>query len=166
MTANLRIGFGYDAHPLVPGRRLVLGGLEILFDKGLEGWSDADCLSHAVIEALLGAAGLGSIGVHYPPGDPRLKGISSLSLLFKTVQQLSRGHWRIVNVDCTVVAAEPKLQDHFEAMRQKLGEALGIGPSRVNVKASTSNGLGFGGRGDGIAAYAVALIEGGENEDI
>ncbi len=166
MTARLRIGFGYDAHPLIPGRRLVLGGVEILFDRGLDGWSDADCLTHAIIEALLGAAGLGSIGTHFPPGDPRFKGISSLSLLFKTVQQLSRGHWRIVNVDCTIVAAEPKMQDHFDAMRHKIGEALGTGLDRVNVKASTSNGLGFGGRGDGIAAYAVALIEGGKNEDI
>ncbi len=166
MTTNLRIGYGYDAHPLVSGRRLVLGGVEMLFEKGLEGWSDGDCLTHAVIEALIGAAGLGSIGTYFPPGDERFKGVSSLSLLFKIVQELKQAHWKIVNVDTTVVAIEPKMKDNFEAMRHKLSDALGIEIGRVNVKASTNNGLGFEGRGEGIAAYAVAMIEGGINENI
>lgn len=160
-----RIGFGCDAHPLVPGRRLVLGGMELVYDRGLDGWSDADCLTHAVIEALLGAAGMGSIGSRFPPGDPRWKDISSLELLINVASELGQKGWRVVNIDTTVVAAGPKLKDFFSPIQQKIAGAAGIDASRVNIKASTSNGLGFEGRGEGIAAYAVALIE-GKNEDI
>ena len=159
----MRIGIGYDAHPLVPGRQLVLGGLEIPFDKGLDGWSDADVLTHAIIDALLGAAALGDIGSHFPPGDPAYKSISSLTLL-KTVQdRLAENGWLIDNVDATVVAERPKLRDYIDRMRRQLSQTLGIQPGQVSVKASTSNGLGFEGRGEGIAAHAVALIRSGED---
>lgn len=155
----MRIGIGFDAHPLVPGRKLVLGGVEIPYAKGLEGWSDADVLTHAVMDALLGAAALGDIGVHFPPGDAGYKGISSLLLLAKVKGMLAAKGWQVGNVDATVVAEKPRLRDYINAIRARLSKALGIGIDCVSVKASTSNGLGFTGRGDGIAAYAVALIE-------
>jgi len=154
----MRIGIGYDAHPLVAGRRLVLGGLEIPFDKGLDGWSDADVLTHAIIDALLGAAALGDIGSHFPSGDPAYKGISSLVLLKTVKDRLAENGWLIDNIDATVVAERPKLRDFIDRMRQQLSQTLGIQLSQVSVKASTSNGLGFEGRGEGIAAHAVALI--------
>ena len=162
----MRIGIGYDAHPLATGRKLVLGGIEIPFDKGLDGWSDADVLTHAVIDALLGAAALSDIGSHFPPGEAEYKGISSLALLEKTGQRLAQDGWQIVNVDATVVAEKPRLREHIDAMREKLGQALGIAVSRVSVKASTANGLGMVGSGEGIEAHAIALIEGGKIEDI
>jgi 2-C-methyl-D-erythritol 2,4-cyclodiphosphate synthase len=158
----MRIGIGFDAHPLVAGRKLVLGGVEIPFARGLEGWSDADVLTHAVMDALLGAAALGDIGVHFPPGEPQYKNISSLVLLQKVQKILAAGGWRTVNIDATVVAESPRLRDYIDEMRRRLGKTLGIDIGQVSVKASTSNGLGFTGRGDGIAAYAVALIEGGQ----
>ncbi|MBI2849609.1 MAG: 2-C-methyl-D-erythritol 2,4-cyclodiphosphate synthase [Chloroflexi bacterium] len=156
----MRVGTGYDAHPLVTGRRLVLGGVEIPFDKGLDGWSDADVLTHAIIDALLGAAALGDIGSHFPPGDPDYKNISSLMLLKRVKDKLAEKGWLIDNIDATVVAAQPKLKDFIDRMRQQLSRTLNIPVSQVSVKASTSNGLGFAGRGDGIAAQAVVLIKG------
>ncbi len=162
----MRVGIGYDVHPLVTGRKLVLGGIELPFERGLSGWSDADALTHAIIDALFGAAALGDIGSHFPPGDPRCKDISSLVLLARTADELSQKGWKIVNVDATVVAERPRLRDFIDRMREQLSQTMGISISRVSVKASTSEKLGFAGRGEGIAVYAVALIEGDKNEDI
>ena len=156
----MRIGIGFDAHPLTPGRRLVLGGVDIPFDKGLSGWSDADVLTHAIIDALLGAAAWGDIGSHFPPGEPQYKDISSLVLLKRVREELAEKGWRIENVDATIVAEQPKLGDFIDRMRQQLSQTLGIAVSQVSVKASTSAQLGFVGRGEGIAAWAVAMIEG------
>ncbi len=160
MTDKMRIGVGFDAHPLTAGRRLVLGGVDIPFDKGLNGWSDADVLTHAIIDALLGAAALGDIGSHFPPGEPEYKGISSLVLLKRVKDKLQKNGWQIENVDATVVAEQPRLRDFIDQMREQLGRTLGIAASRVSVKASTSARLGFTGRGEGIAAWAVALLKG------
>ena len=157
---KMRVGIGYDVHPLTPGRRLVLGGVEIPFDKGLSGWSDADVLTHAVIDALLGAAALGDIGSNFPPGEPRYKDISSLVLLERVRDKLAENDWRIENIDATIVAEQPKLGDFIEAMRQQLSRTLGINIGQVSVKASTSAGLGLVGRGEGMAACAVALVQG------
>jgi 2-C-methyl-D-erythritol 2,4-cyclodiphosphate synthase len=162
----MRIGTGYDSHPLTPGRKLILGGVHVPYDEGLDGWSDADVLTHAVCDALLGAAALGDIGRHFPSGDLEYKDISSLSLLAKVTEKLKDVGWYIVNVDTTVIALEPKLSEYIDEMRSKLSEAMSIKKGRVGVKACTSNGLGFAGRGEGIAAYAAALIEGGTDEDI
>ncbi len=156
----MRIGIGYDVHSLTPGRRLVLGGVEIPFDKGLSGWSDADVLTHAIIDAMLGAAALGDIGSHFPPGEPQYKDISSLLLLKKVRDKLAENGWQIGNVDATIVAEQPKLGDFINGMRKQLSQTLGIALSQVSVKASTSGQLGFIGRGEGIAAYAIALIQG------
>ncbi len=161
MSINLRIGIGYDAHPLVKGRRLVLGGVAIPFAKGLEGWSDSDVLTHAVMDALLGAAALGDIGRHFPPGDAVYKDISSLVLLEKVVKKLAEGGYRVGNIDATVVAEKPRLAEYIDEMRQKLAKVLGVSIDKVSVKASSNNGLGDIGWGKGIAAYAVALIEEG-----
>ena len=166
MNGKVRIGIGYDVHPLVPGRKLVLGGIDIPFDKGLSGWSDADTLTHAIIDALLGAAALGDIGIHFPPGEPQYKDISSLALLEKVRDKLAENGWQVVNIDATILAERPKLRDFIDPMRQQLSQTLSISISQVSVKASTSNGLGFIGRGEGIAACAVALLEGGKDEGI
>jgi 2-C-methyl-D-erythritol 2,4-cyclodiphosphate synthase len=166
MSGERRIGTGYDVHPLVPGRRLVLGGTDIPFARGLDGWSDADALTHAIIDALLGAAALGDIGSHFPPGEPQYKDISSLVLLEKVKEELAENGWQVVNIDATILAESPRMRDFIQQMRQKLSHALEIDISQVSVKASTSNGLGFIGRSEGIAAYAVALIEGGKDEGI
>jgi 2-C-methyl-D-erythritol 2,4-cyclodiphosphate synthase len=155
----MRVGIGYDVHPLTSGRRLVLGGVDIPFNKGLSGWSDADVLTHAIMDALLGAAALGDIGSHFPPGEPQYKDISSLTLLKRVGDKLAENSWQIVNVDATIVAEQPKLRDFIDQMRQQLSRTLGIALSQVGVKASTSAQLGFVGRGEGIAAFAVALIE-------
>ena len=159
MNGELRIGIGYDVHSLAPGRRLVLGGIDIPFDKGLSGWSDADVLTHAIMDALLGAAALGDIGSHFTPGDPQYKDISSLVLLEKVRDELAEKGWQVNNVDATVVAERPRLRDYIDRMRQQLSQTLGINISRVSVKASTSDQLGFVGRGEGIAAYAVATLK-------
>ena len=159
MNDKMRIGIGYDAHPLVKGRKLVLGGVEIPFSKGLEGWSDADVLTHAVMDALLGAAALGDIGQHFPPGEAEYKGISSLVLLEKVIEKLEERGYRVGNIDATVVAEKPRLSEYIDDMRQTLSQVLGINIDKVSVKASTNNGLGFIGRGEGIAAYAVAMID-------
>jgi len=156
----MRVGIGYDVHPLTSGRRLVLGGVDIPFNKGLSGWSDADVLAHAIMDALLGAAALGDIGSHFPPGEPQYKDISSLTLLKRVGDKLKENSWQIVNVDATIVAEQPRLRDFIDQMRQQLGQTLSMALSQVSVKASTSARLGFVGRGEGIAACAVALIEG------
>ncbi len=162
----MRIGIGYDVHPLKPGRRLVLGGVDIPFEKGLEGWSDADALTHAVIDALLGAAAMGDIGSHFPPGEPEYLGISSLVLLKIIRDKLAEKRWQVANIDATVVAEKPRLREYIDPIRRQLSQALGITMEQVSVKASTSKQLGFAGREEGIAVYAVALIEGGKNESI
>ena len=156
----MRIGIGYDVHPLTPGRRLVLGGVEVPFDKGLSGWSDADVVTHAIMDALLGAAALGDIGSHFPPGEPQYKNMSSLLLLERVKGELIEHGWRVGNVDATILAEQPKLRDIIDQMRKQLSQTLGIEISRVSIKASTSAGLGFVGRGEGIAAYVVASIDG------
>ena len=155
----MRVGIGYDVHPLTPGRRLVLGGIEIPYERGLSGWSDADVLTHAVTDALLGAAALGDIGCHFPPGEPQYEGISSLKLLAKVKDLLDEKGWQVNNIDTTIIAERPKLSGHIDSMREKLCRALGIEIEKVSVKASTSDGLGFAGRGEGIAALAIAAIK-------
>ena len=155
----MRVGTGYDIHPLVPERRLVLGGVEIPFDKGLSGWSDADVLTHAIIDALLGAVALGDIGSHFPPGELQYKDISSLVLLKRVKEKLLEEGWKIVNIDATIVAEQPKLKDFFDGMRRRLSQTLDIVAGQVSVKASTSNGVGSIGRGEAMAAYAVAMVE-------
>jgi 2-C-methyl-D-erythritol 2,4-cyclodiphosphate synthase len=159
MESRLRIGIGYDTHPLVKKRRLVLGGVEIPFNKGLSGWSDADVLTHAIIDALLGGAALGDIGSHFPPGEAAYKDISSLSLLKEVKDKLAAEGWRIANIDATVITEQPELAELISQMRHSLSQTLGIETDRVSVKASTSAKLGCIGRGEGIAAMAVALIE-------
>ena len=158
----MRIGIGYDIHPLTQGRRLVLGGIDIPFGKGLSGWSDADVLTHAIIDALLGAAALGDIGSHFPPGEPQYKDISSLALLERVRDKLGENGWQVENVDATIVAEQPRLSDFIDGMRKQLSQTLGIALSQVSVKASTSARLGSVGRGEGVAAFAVALIKGSE----
>jgi 2-C-methyl-D-erythritol 2,4-cyclodiphosphate synthase len=166
MADKLRVGIGYDVHPLTPGRRLVLGGIAIPFAQGLSGWSDADVLTHTIIDALLGAAALGDIGSHFPPGEPQYKNISSLALLKKVRDELTEEGWQIVNVDATIVAEKPRLGGFIDQMRQQLSQTLGIAPSQVSLKASTSAGLGLVGRGEGIAAYAIAMVQGSKDESI
>ena len=138
---------------------MVLGGIEIPFDKGLSGWSDADVLTHAIIDALLGAAARGDIGSHFPPGDPQYKDISSLILLERIRDELAENGWQVNNIDATVVAERPRLRDFIDQMRGQLSQTLGININQVSVKAHTSDQLGFVGRGEGIAAYAVATLE-------
>ena len=137
----------------------MLGGVEIPFDKGLSGWSDADTLTHAIIDALLGAAALGSIGGYFPPGEPEYRDISSLVLLSRTADELAKNGWRVNNVDATVVAEKPVLKDFIDPMRRQLSRTLGIDIGRVSVKASTADRLGFIGRSEGIATYAIATVE-------
>jgi len=155
----MRVGVGYDVHPLVSGRRLVLGGVEIPFEKGLDGHSDADVLVHAIIDALLGATGLGDIGVHFPSSDLRYKDISSVALLRQVVSLLRDEGWLVCNVDASIVAERPRLTPFIADMRAIISEALGIGVEQVSVKSTTSKGLGFLGKGEGIAAHAVAMVE-------
>lgn len=154
----MRVGIGYDVHRLAPDNKLVLGGVEVPSEQGLIGWSDADVLTHAVIDALLGAAALGDIGSHFPPGDPKYKGISSLVLLRRVSLMLARRGWQVCNVDVSIVAEQPKLSGYIKNMRQKLAETLGISIGMVSVKANTSEQLGFAGREEGMAAWAVATI--------
>ena len=156
---NLRIGHGYDVHRLVPDRRLILGGLEIPWEKGLLGHSDADVLVHAVMDALAGAARLGDIGKLFPDTDPAYKGISSLKLLGEVGRLLREKGFAVVNVDATLLAQAPKVAPYKARMAENIAAALGIEAERVNVKATTEEGLGFTGAGEGIAAHAVALVE-------
>jgi len=160
MKNKMRIGIGYDIHPLTQGRRLVLGGVDIPYDKGLSGWSDADVLTHAIIDALLGAAALGDIGRHFPPGEAQYKDISSLVLLKRVRDKLKEHGWQVSNIDATIVAEQPKLGGFINQMRQQLSQTLSINIGQVSIKASTSAQLGSIGRGEGIATYVVALIEG------
>ena len=155
----MRIGHGYDVHRLVAGRKLILGGVELPFEKGLLGHSDADVLTHAVMDALLGAAALGDIGRLFPDNDTAYEGADSLVLLRRVTETLAEHGCRIGNVDATVLAQRPKLAPHIPAMREKLAVAMGISADQVSVKATTEEGLGFTGAGEGIAAHAVALIE-------
>jgi len=155
----MRVGIGYDVHPLARGRRLVLGGIEIPFDKGLDGHSDADVLVHAIIDALLGAAGLGDIGSHFPSSEPKYKDISSITLLRQVGTLLQTHGWQVSNVDATVVAERPHLLPFIPQMQQRISETLGISLEQVGVKSTTSKGIGFLGKGEGIAAHAVALVE-------
>jgi len=154
----MKIGHGFDAHALVAGRKLVIGGVAIAHEKGLAGHSDADVLIHAVCDALLGAAGLGDIGSHFPDGDARYKDIDSRRLLREVARLLEERGLRAANVDATIIAQAPKMAPHIPAMRANLAADLGIAPDAVNVKAKTTEKLGFVGRGEGIAAEAVALL--------
>ena len=155
----MRIGHGYDVHRLVEGRRLILGGVEVPFDKGLLGHSDADVLTHAVMDALLGACALGDIGHLFPDSDPAYAGADSLRLLDEVVSRLRQGGYRVGNVDATVLAQAPKLAPYLEQMRRNLAWRLQVPVDAVSVKATTEEGLGFTGTGDGIAAHAVCLVE-------
>ena len=156
---GLRIGHGYDVHRLVDGRKLILGGVEIPYEKGLDGHSDADVLTHAVMDALLGAAALGDIGKLFPDTDAAYAGISSILLLERVAERLREAGYAVVNLDATVLAQAPKLAPYRERMRENLARALSLDTSRVSVKATTEEGLGFTGEGLGIAAHAVALLE-------
>ena len=156
---NQRIGYGVDAHRLVEGRPLILGGVEIPYEKGLLGHSDADVLLHAVMDALLGAAALGDIGLHFPDSDERYAGISSLELLRETGRLLFEAGYAVVNLDATLIAEEPKIAPYRDQMRERIADTLGIEISRVSVKATTMEGLGDTGRGLGMKAEAVAMIE-------
>jgi 2-C-methyl-D-erythritol 2,4-cyclodiphosphate synthase len=155
----MRIGQGFDVHALVPGRKLILGGVEVAHDRGLAGHSDADVLLHAICDALLGAAGLGDIGRHYPDGDPAYKDADSRALLRDVADKLAAASWRVVNVDATVIAQAPRIAPYVERMVANIAADLRVAPRAVNVKATTTERLGFAGRGEGIAAQAVALIE-------
>jgi len=155
----MRIGTGYDVHRLVEGRKLMIGGVDIPSERGLLGYSDADVLLHAICDALLGAAGLGDIGRHFPDTAPKYKGISSLSLLAEVYRLLAEGGFRVNNIDATIVAERPKMAAHIPAMVANIASAVKADRSAVNVKATTTEGLGFAGRGEGIAAYAVCTIE-------
>ena len=155
----MRIGHGYDVHRLTEGRRLILGGVDIPWEKGLLGHSDADVLTHAVMDALLGAAGLGDIGRHFPDTDSAYAGADSLKLLEHVVKLLGERGFSVGNVDATVLAQRPKLAPHIPQMRDNLARTMGVDPSRINIKATTEEGLGFTGSGEGMAAHAVALIE-------
>lgn len=155
----MRVGIGYDVHPLVPGRILILGGIEIPFDKGLSGHSDADVLAHAIIDALLGAAGLKDIGSQFLSGDPKYKDISSLFLLKEVNKLIKEKGFKIGNIDATIVAQQPKLSPFVDDMCGCLTQTLGIGLNQVMIKATTTEGLDFTGKGEGIAAYAVVLME-------
>lgn len=154
----MRIGHGYDVHRLVPGRKLILGGVEIPHELGLLGHSDADVLTHALIDALLGAAALGDIGQHFPDSDPAYAGADSLRLLSRVMELLRDAGWKVENVDTTILAQRPKLRPHIPAMRQNLARTMGVPEERVSIKATTEERLGFTGAEQGMAAHAVALL--------
>lgn len=154
----MRVGHGFDAHRLIEGRPFVLGGVTIPFERGPLGHSDGDALTHAVCDALLGAAALGDLGAHFPDTDPQWKGVNSMTLLAAVHEQLVRHGWTIGNIDATVVVQAPKLAPHIAAMRDALAETLTLDIGKISVKAKTSEGMGYTGDGSGIAAYAVALL--------
>ncbi|SFR09410.1 2-C-methyl-D-erythritol 2,4-cyclodiphosphate synthase [Desulfoscipio geothermicus DSM 3669] len=158
----MRVGIGYDVHRLVKGRSLILGGVEIPYHLGLEGHSDADVLVHAVMDALLGAAGAGDIGRHFPDTDLRYRGISSLVLLKQVINLLNARHWEVGNVDAVIIAQAPKMAPYINRMRENIARNMFMAPEQVNVKATTTEKLGFAGRGEGIAAQAVACIYQGQ----
>lgn len=155
---SFRVGSGFDAHRLAPGRPLVLGGVRIEHGRGLEGHSDGDCLTHALCDALLGAMAAGDLGQHFPSSDPRWQGCSSLVFLEETARRVRDGGLRVENVDLTVIAEAPRLAPHVAAMRESLSRALGLAPNAVSVKVKSTDGLGFPGRGEGIAAQATVLL--------
>jgi 2-C-methyl-D-erythritol 2,4-cyclodiphosphate synthase len=155
----IRVGIGYDVHRLVEGYRCILGGVEIANDKGLEGYSDADVLLHAVCDALLGAAGEGDLGRHFPEGDPKWKGISSLKLLEAVRHLLLKKRYTVINIDTVIIAERPKISPFVEKMKVNISRTLEIEPDDVNIKATTNEKIGFIGRGEGIAAQAVCVIE-------
>jgi 2-C-methyl-D-erythritol 2,4-cyclodiphosphate synthase len=155
----MRIGQGFDVHALVAGRRLVIGGVTIPCGRGLQGHSDADVLLHAICDALLGAAGLGDIGRHFPDTDPRYKGIDSRVLLKEVAARIAEDGHRVLNIDATLVAQAPRMAPYVPAMVANIAQDLGLNPGQVNVKATTTEQLGFAGRGEGIAALAIALLE-------
>ena len=156
---SFRIGQGFDVHALVPGRKLMIGGVDIPFDQGLLGHSDGDVLLHAICDALLGAAGLGDIGALFPSGDDRWHGADSLDLLRDAYAHVRDAGYALVNADCVLIGEEPRIAGHRAEMRGRLAAALGVEPERVNVRATTTDLLGFTGRGEGLAAEAVALLE-------
>ncbi len=155
----LRIGHGYDVHRLVEGRKLILGGVDIPYEKGLLGHSDADVLAHAVSDALLGAAAMGDIGALFPDNDPAFEGADSIVLLTRVVEEIAKAGYSVVNIDATVLCQRPKLRPHIDHMRKRLSDACGVEMDAVSVKATTEEGLGFTGSGEGIAVHAVCLIE-------
>ncbi len=155
---EFRVGIGFDAHPLTAGRRLVLGGIAIPYHLGLSGHSDGDVLVHAMMDALLGAAGLGDKGLHFPSSDPQYKDISSLVLLARVAELLLANGWRVSNVDATMLAQKPRLEPFIQSMREQAANALSVPPDRVSIKATTTDYLGFVGREEGIAACAVASL--------
>lgn len=161
----MKVGMGYDVHKLVEGRKLILGGVEIPYEKGLLGHSDADVLVHAVMDALLGAAALGDIGKHFPDTDPAYAGADSMKLLEEVKKLLDAENYIIGNIDATVIAQKPKLAPYIETMRENIAACLGIDTNQVNVKATTEEGLGFTGTGDGISAQAICLLETIDNFD-
>ena len=155
----MRVGIGYDVHRFAPDRKLILSGVEIPYEQGLLGHSDADVIVHAIMDALLGAAALGDIGQHFPDTDPEYEGISSILLLEKVAQLLKENHYSVGNIDAVIIAQRPKMMPYLEQMRKNTAAALGIEEGRVSIKATTEEGLGFTGRGEGIAAQAVCLLE-------
>lgn len=156
--SEMRVGIGYDVHAFAEGRRLVLGGIEVPFDRGLLGHSDADVLTHALMDAILGAMRAGDIGRHFPDTDERFAGADSVALLRDVAAMMSEAGWRLADADCLLVLQEPKIAPHRDAMRQRLAEALGVPVESVGLKATTTEGLGFAGRGEGVAAQAVVLL--------
>ena len=154
----MRVGIGYDVHRFAPGRKLILSGVEIPYEQGLLGHSDADVIVHAIMDALLGAAALGDIGQHFPDTDPEYEGISSILLLEKVAQLLKENHYSVGNIDAVIIAQRPKMMPYLEQMRKNTAAALGIEEGRVSIKATTEEGLGFTGRGEGIACHCVCLL--------
>jgi 2-C-methyl-D-erythritol 2,4-cyclodiphosphate synthase len=159
MKTKLRIGIGFDAHRLVKSRKLILGGVEIPYPKGLFGHSDADVLCHSIADALLGAAGLNDIGYYFPDTDPKLKGISSLKILAKVLELISDNGFRIVNIDSVLICQEPKLSPYYNKMKEKLAKTLKINKSLIGLKAKTTEGMGIEGRKQGISCYSVVLLK-------
>jgi 2-C-methyl-D-erythritol 2,4-cyclodiphosphate synthase len=157
---GLRMGMGYDVHPFVKGRPLILGGITIPDHQGLAGHSDADCLVHAICDALLGAISAGDLGRHFPDSDPQYKDVASLLLLKKVIEMVEQKGFRIANIDAIIVAQAPKLAPYLPQMEDQIATTMGVEKERVNLKATSTEGLGFTGRGEGIASYAVALVEG------
>jgi 2-C-methyl-D-erythritol 2,4-cyclodiphosphate synthase len=156
---SFRIGLGFDAHPFEEGRALILGGVEVPHNAGLAGYSDADVLIHALMDALLGACGERDIGVQFPDTDPSYRGISSLILLGRVMEMASKRGFQVINADCVIVAQEPRLSPYLEEMCERMAPVLGVSPEQLNIKATTTEGMGFTGRGEGIAAMATVLLE-------
>lgn len=155
----MRVGLGYDVHKLVSERKLILGGVTINYEKGLLGHSDADVLVHAIMDSLLGAAALGDIGIHFPDKDPKYKGISSIQLLIEVSKLIDKAGFKIGNIDATIVAQNPKMSPHINLMRENISSALNISIDQINIKATTEEGLGFTGSGEGISSHSICCIE-------